>query len=322
MFQCSNLPDEFYIACLDGDIKLVKKYLEQGISMDPAISSNIDTIFEETLDEFKFDVLKLLLDNGFGDYPDNRKVFDSLLYYSITNEVEQFEEFGIGNNRDIQRTAFLIGQGADVNWLHRDGYSLLDYALENHPEAAQLLRQAGAKKSSEMTPEEKILCHDFSYICRYNSLDDVKFYLAHKQVSEDELYLGFSVCTSLDVTHKTMPQIDIADYLISLGLDISKRGEYLKYKIKIEAEHVELKKRNNYQVEPDLSIFKYLLSRGANPNKPSSRSTALDIAIKYKVQPIIDLLRSYGAKTWVEMGEAGELPESEMTYWGHYLNGH
>ena len=73
------------------------------------------------------------------------------------------------------------------------------------------------------------------------------------------------------------------------------------------------------ETEPRLDVIEYLLKKGANPNIPSSRRTSLDLALRNQFTPLVQLLRSYGAKTWVEMGEAGELPESELKSWEDYL---
>ena len=126
------------------------------------------------------------------DYPD-------ILHQAICREMDHhyFVDQGYGpagEMADGRITAFLVEQGAYLNWIVING-TVLDYAYQYnsdypnwaHPQAIEILKRAGVKRISDFSEEEWLNSVSFVDVCKQGILKYVKKYLCLFPVNKAEI---------------------------------------------------------------------------------------------------------------------------------------
>lgn len=321
-----DYPDGFQQAITHVDIEKLRSFLASGLdirydlelfqlALDKPGYPYFDPYTDKTL-EFK--AAKLLIEYGF-----NIKAFRNILAEQVCGEPvrwAEFEEYKYDDVPDGQTVAFLIQQGAELNYISYLDKTALDLAIEGqnysgtiikHPKAEKALREASAKRVSELTHEEFVLAHDLARICLRQDWDDIHYYIQKRFPAVYELSEAMSECcfkyAGSDSQHEPWEQL-IA-FLIQ-------KGASFRYFVPVHNIHskfsglpscIVLGAKNHTSHAHILRKLKFLLTQGANVNELEWGMTALDAAYQHQNQPAIALLRQYGAKTLAELQAEGRI---------------
>jgi hypothetical protein len=141
---------------------------------------------------FVFSTQLLEFGVNLNDYPD-------ILHEAIYREMDHYcyvdQGYGpAGEMPDGRITAFLVEQGACLNWIGING-TVLDYAYQynssypglEHPQAIEILKRAGVKRILDFSEEEWLKSVSFVEVCKQGILKYVKKYLGLFSVNKAEI---------------------------------------------------------------------------------------------------------------------------------------
>ena len=140
-------PEDFFNACVHGDLELVGKFIEQNeypidIKSKEGWTGLVMACYNE-----KHEIAKLLIDHGADINATNDKGTTIFMYAKTPIQEKQ-------NQTDFLQ--YLIDNGADINALDHKGKSVLDYVIENNALIlAEWLVEKGAKRGKDLPQPKK-----------------------------------------------------------------------------------------------------------------------------------------------------------------------
>jgi ankyrin repeat protein len=158
--KATNETDALIFACLQGNVKEVKRLIDKGINVNSKGPSGITPLISATRSKHK-EIVKLLLENGANVNAQDDKGWTALMRVSgkspevVELLVKAGADVNLGNNKGwkplfrmlagLKATQILVKKGADVNARNPSGSTVLMWAsCIASPEVVQFLLENGA----------------------------------------------------------------------------------------------------------------------------------------------------------------------------------
>jgi hypothetical protein len=233
-----GLPQEFISAFCNGDLRTVKMYFEQGLTLKGSSDGGFG-LYQELMVNKNKDLALLLVQNGLDSY-----FYKNQLPYRIEDDIRMFcddlgDQLTLENPYpDASFVEILIAMRADLNAVRLCSCeTALDIALTQkfqngeyaHPQALRILQAEGAKQAAELSQEEWLAKNAFADICRQGLLADVKKHAEIFSLEKTErLEACFRYFTTWDFDmlwrgeHSDRDFEGVMAFLLESGLSLSK----------------------------------------------------------------------------------------------------
>lgn len=269
------------VAAHYGDNNLVKLFLAHGADINNAGVSK-ETALHAATKKGHLDTVKLLLDNGADMNAVYNPTYRSETIYSAGRDAHAIDLAAENGHNDL--IEFFISKGVEVKRIDHFGDTPLSLAAKNgHAKTVESL----IKKGLDVNTPDGILQTALHKSARGGSIDVVDLLLKNgADVKLKDDCGRIPLFHAIENGHK-----DTAEILLKNGSELNSVDECGKTLLHSCA-----------GLHGNKDMVEFVLNKGVDINALShTKNTPLDVAISFKREEIIDLLKSKGAKTGKEL---------------------